>query len=69
MIQGQTTDLEIQAREIGRMSELLEEMLERHTGRDAARIRADIQRDHFLDAEGALAYGLIDQITLSRKTG
>lgn len=69
MIQGQTTDLAIQAREIERMRELLEQLLDQHTGRGVERIRADIERDCFLDAEAALAYGLVDQITLSRKTG
>jgi ATP-dependent Clp protease protease subunit len=69
VIQGQTTDLEIQAREIERMRERLEALLERHTGQDIERIRKDIERDTFLNAEAALAYGLVDQITLSRKTG
>jgi ATP-dependent Clp protease protease subunit len=69
VIQGQTSDLAIQAQEIERMRELLEELLDRHTGRGVERIRADIERDCFLDAEAALAYGLVDQITLSRKTG
>ncbi|WP_405735791.1 ATP-dependent Clp protease proteolytic subunit [Streptomyces sp. NBC_01537] len=69
VIQGQTTDLAIQAREIERMRELLEQLLDQHTGRGVERIRADIERDCFLDAEAALAYGLVDQITLSRKTG
>jgi ATP-dependent Clp protease protease subunit len=69
VIQGQTTDLEIQAREIQRMRDLLERLLERHTGREIERIRADIERDYILSAEEALAYGLVDQITLSRKTG
>jgi ATP-dependent Clp protease protease subunit len=69
VVQGQTTDLEIQAREIERMRERLEALLERHTGQDIERIRKDIERDTFLNAEAALAYGLVDQITLSRKTG
>ncbi|WP_329321147.1 ATP-dependent Clp protease proteolytic subunit [Streptomyces sp. NBC_01262] len=69
VIQGQTSDLAIQAQEIERMRELLEQLLDRHTGRGVERIRADIERDCFLDAEAALAYGLVDQITLSRKTG
>ena len=69
VIQGQTSDLAIQAREIERMRELLEQLLDRHTGRGVERIRADIERDCFLDAEAALAYGLVDQITLSRKSG
>jgi ATP-dependent Clp protease protease subunit len=68
MVQGQTSDLEIQARELVRMREQLEMFLERHTDQDPARIRADIERDTIFDAEAALAYGLVDQLTLSRKT-
>jgi ATP-dependent Clp protease protease subunit len=68
VVQGQTSDLEIQAREITRMREQLEMFLERHTGQDSGRIRADIERDTIFDAEAALAYGLVDQLTLSRKT-
>jgi ATP-dependent Clp protease protease subunit len=68
VIRGQTSDLEIQAREITRMREQLETFLERHTGQDPGRIRADIERDTIFDAEAALMYGLVDQLTLSRKT-
>jgi ATP-dependent Clp protease protease subunit len=68
VVQGQTSDLEIQAREITRMREQLEMFLERHTGQDPGRIRADIERDTIFDAEAALGYGLVDQLTLSRKT-
>jgi ATP-dependent Clp protease protease subunit len=68
VVQGQASDLEIQAREITRMREQLEMFLERHTGQDSGRIRADIERDTIFDAEAALAYGLVDQLTLSRKT-
>lgn len=68
VVQGQTSDLEIQARELVRTREQLEMFLERHTGQDPTRIRADIERDTIFDAEAALAYGLVDQLTLSRKT-
>lgn len=66
-VQGTTADLEIQARELLRRRDQLEELLVRHTGREPERIRADIDRDTFLDAPSALAYGLVDRLTLSRK--
>jgi ATP-dependent Clp protease protease subunit len=46
----------------------LEEMLVRHTGQSPERISADIERDKFLDAEAAVAYGLADRVIRSRKT-
>ncbi|MBA6436024.1 MULTISPECIES: ATP-dependent Clp protease proteolytic subunit [Streptomyces] len=66
-VEGTTSDLEIQANELRRTQEMLEEMLVRHTGRSAERIRADIDRDKIFDAEGARAYGLVDEVTQSRK--
>jgi ATP-dependent Clp protease, protease subunit len=66
-VQGTTSDLEIQANEMLRTQELLKEMLARHTGRSAERIRADIDRDKIFDAEAAVAYGLVDRLTQSRK--
>jgi ATP-dependent Clp protease, protease subunit len=68
-IQGQTTDLEIQARELIRQREQLEEMLARHSGQDAERVRQDIERDTIFDAEAAVEYGLADELTRSRKNG
>jgi ATP-dependent Clp protease protease subunit len=68
VVEGQTTDLEIQAREIIRQREQLEELLARHTGQDIERIRGDIERDRVFDARAAIDYGLVDQLTLSRKT-
>ncbi|MGP3982978.1 ATP-dependent Clp protease proteolytic subunit [Streptomyces sp. KR80] len=66
-IQGQTADLEIQAKEMARMRALLEEMLVRHTGQPPERIAADVERDTILPAEEAVAYGLADRIVHSRK--
>jgi len=66
VVQGQTSDLEIQTRELLRMRGQLETLLERHTGQTAARIRADIERDTVFDAKAALAYGLIDRLTANR---
>ena len=65
---GQTSDMEIQANEIIRQREQLEEMLARHSGRSVEQVRTDIERDRFLSAEDAREYGLIDEIITSRKT-
>ncbi|QNS07563.1 ATP-dependent Clp protease proteolytic subunit [Streptomyces xanthii] len=67
-VQGQPTDLEIQAREIVRMREQLEEMLARHSSRTQDQVRADIERDTVLTAEQALEHGLVDHVVQSRKT-
>ena len=66
--EGQSSDIEIQAREILRMRALLEQMLADHTGRDAALIRKDIERDKILTAAEAVDYGLIDEVVATRKT-
>jgi ATP-dependent Clp protease protease subunit len=66
-IQGQTSDLVIQAEELLRTRELLEHMLVRHSGQSPEQVAADIERDKILDAPGALAYGLIDRIVPSRR--
>ncbi|MFF7632158.1 ATP-dependent Clp protease proteolytic subunit [Kitasatospora sp. NPDC008050] len=64
---GQVSDLEIQAREIFRMREQLEEMLSKHSKKPVEQVREDIERDKILTAEEALEYGLIDQIISTRK--
>ena len=64
---GQTSDLEIQANEIIRQREELEEILSLHSGRTVEQVRADIERDRFLTAADAREYGLIDEIITSRK--
>ena len=65
--QGQASDIEIQAREIMRMREWLEETLAKHSGRELAQVSKDIDRDKILTASEALEYGLIDQVLTSRK--
>jgi ATP-dependent Clp protease, protease subunit len=65
--EGQSSDIEIQAREILRMRDLLEKMLADHTGQDATKIRKDIERDKILTAEEAVAYGIIDEVVSTRK--
>ena len=67
VIQGQFSDLEIQAAEIERMRTLMEETLARHTGKDPAVIRKDTDRDKILTAEAAKEYGIIDTVLEYRK--
>ncbi|WP_405483025.1 ATP-dependent Clp protease proteolytic subunit [Streptomyces sp. NBC_00009] len=67
-VQGQPTDLEIQARELVRMRAQLEELLARHTGQSRERIGADIERDTILRAQDAVEYGLVDRVIDNRKT-
>jgi ATP-dependent Clp protease protease subunit len=64
---GQASDIEIQAREIMRMRELLESMLSKHTTRTPDQVAQDIERDKILTAAEAVEYGLIDQVLASRK--
>jgi len=66
--EGQSSDIEIQAREILRMRELLEEMIARHTGQETEKVRKDIERDKILTAREAVEYGLIDEVVSTRKT-
>jgi ATP-dependent Clp protease protease subunit len=61
-VQGQASDIEIQAREIIRLCEMLDEILVKHTGQVTERIHEDSDRDFFMGAEEAKAYGLIDEI-------
>jgi ATP-dependent Clp protease protease subunit len=67
-VEGQASDLAIQAEELMRTRDLLEELLVRHTGRSAEQVHEDIERDNILDAQGALEYGLVDRIVSTRKT-
>ncbi|MBN9240545.1 MAG: ATP-dependent Clp protease proteolytic subunit [Micrococcales bacterium 70-64] len=64
---SQASDIEIQAREILRMREWLEETLALHSNRTAEEVHKDIDRDKILGAEEAVEYGLIDQVLTSRK--
>ncbi len=63
---GQATDIELQAKEILRMRDLLNEMLAADTGQAVDKIQADTDRDFILDAEEARVYGLIDEVLSSR---
>ncbi len=65
--QGQSADIDIQAREILRLRALVNEILARHSGRPIDRVTRDTDRDFILDAEQALAYGLVDEILSNRQ--
>lgn len=60
--QGQSTDIQIQAREILRLREVGNDILCRHTGQPREKVMADTERDNFMTAEEAKAYGLIDDV-------
>ena len=60
--QGQATDIDIQAREILRMREMLNEILAKHTGQKMKRIQDDTDRDFFMSGEQAKEYGLVDSV-------
>jgi ATP-dependent Clp protease protease subunit len=61
-VQGQASDIEIQAREILRLKYHLNDILARHTGQTIDTIERDTNRDFYLDAKAAVDYGLIDQV-------
>ena len=63
----QISDLDIQAKEILRMRELMEEILARHTGQPIETIRADVERDKIMTAEQAKEYGMVDDVISTRK--
>ncbi len=63
--QGAAADISIQAKEILRLRETLEEVLAKHTGQPLAKIKQDSDRDYFMSAEEAKAYGLIDEVIVS----
>jgi ATP-dependent Clp protease, protease subunit len=66
--EGQSVDIEIQAREILRMRRMLDEILATHTGQPVEKVSHDTDRDFIMTAEEAKAYGLIDDIIESRTT-
>jgi ATP-dependent Clp protease protease subunit len=64
--QGQASDIQIQAREILDLRARLNQMLAEHTGQTVERIEIDTERDNFMSAPDAVAYGLIDKVLTSR---
>ena len=65
--QGQASDIDIHAREILRMRETLNGLLAKHTGQPVEKIAQDTERDNFMTAETARAYGLVDRVLPSRR--
>jgi ATP-dependent Clp protease protease subunit len=65
--QGQSVDIDIQAREILRMRSLVDQILATHTGQPIERIARDTDRDFILDAQQAVEYGLVDEILSSHQ--
>ena len=65
--QGQATDIDIQAREILRLREILNTILAKHTKQSLKKIQQDTERDYFMSGEEAKAYGLIDQVVTYRE--
>lgn len=60
--QGQATDIDIQAKEIMRMRQTVDDILAKHTGQAIERIRQDTERDFFMSGDAAKEYGLIDEV-------
>jgi ATP-dependent Clp protease protease subunit len=60
--EGQSTDIEIHAREILNMRARIDEIYAEHTGRPTEEVRTDMERDRFFTAEQALEYGLVDKV-------
>ena len=65
--QGQATDIDIQAREILKIRDTINEILAKHTGKSLEKIRKDTERDFFMSAEEAKEYGIIDRVITSRE--
>lgn len=64
--QGQATDVDIQAKEILRLREKLNELLVKHTGQPIEKIRQDTERDFFMSPEQARDYGIVDEVIVSK---
>ncbi len=65
--QGQHTDIEIQAKEITRIRQILDIIIAAHTGQNQKKVREDTERDHYMTGEEAKKYGLIDRLITQRE--
>ncbi len=63
-VQGQASDIEIQAREIVRIGEMIDEILVKHTGQSVDSVRRDSDRDFFMSGKEAQEYGIIDEVLI-----
>jgi ATP-dependent Clp protease protease subunit len=68
-VQGQASDISIQAREILRLRDRINEILARHTGKSIEDIAKDTDRDNFMQADEAKAYGLVDEVIVPLRKG
>ena len=66
-VQGQAVDIDIQAKEILKMRDRINEILAKHTGQKLEKVQKDTDRDYFMSAEEAKDYGLIDEVIISDK--
>jgi len=66
-VRGQATDIDIHAQEILFTRELMNKIMEKHTGQPAAKIKLDTERDKYLSAEESQAYGIIDSVIAARE--
>ena len=66
-VEGQESDISIQAKEIGRLKELTVKHFSEHTGKNEDEVRKDMERDFFMTAQDAKAYGIIDSVMNRRK--
>ncbi len=65
--QGQHSDIEIQAKEITRIRQILDAIIATHTGQNQKKVRQDTERDHYMTGEEAKKYGLIDRLIAHRE--
>jgi ATP-dependent Clp protease protease subunit len=66
-LQGQATEIDIQAKEILRMRSILNDILVKHSGQSLERIETDVERDYIMGAEQAKEYGIIDEVISTRQ--
>jgi len=66
-IRGYAPDVEIQARELLRMQSKIHEIMAQHTGQTMEKIAKDFDRDYYMDAPGAVEYGIVDEILIGRE--
>ncbi|MFH1858233.1 MAG: ATP-dependent Clp protease proteolytic subunit, partial [Candidatus Omnitrophota bacterium] len=66
-VQGAATDISIQAKEILRLKEKLNEILSLHTGQSLEKVEKDTDRDYFMSAEEAKIYGVVDEVIIGKK--
>lgn len=66
-IRGYAPDVEIQARELLRMQRKIHEIMAKHTGQKVEQIAKDFDRDHYMDAEEATEYGIVDEVLIEKE--